>query len=54
VDLYSTTPLSPDLALNTAISFSTTTTGQAYAGENTMTYFSQVTLNPTPKYVAPR
>ena len=26
------TPLSPDLALNTAISFSTTTTWQAYAG----------------------
>jgi len=29
---YHTTPLSPDLALNTAISFSTTTTWQAYAG----------------------
>jgi K+-transporting ATPase ATPase A chain len=27
---YHTTPLSPDLALNTAISFSTTTTWQAY------------------------
>ncbi|MGD0509615.1 MAG: potassium-transporting ATPase subunit KdpA, partial [Terriglobales bacterium] len=27
---YQTTPLSPDLALNTAISFSTTTTWQAY------------------------
>jgi potassium-transporting ATPase potassium-binding subunit len=39
---YQTTPLSPDLALNTAISFSTTTTWQAYAGENTMTYFSQM------------
>jgi K+-transporting ATPase ATPase A chain len=39
---YHTTPLSPDLALNTAISFSTTTTWQAYAGENTMTYFSQM------------
>ena len=39
---YHTTPLSPDLALNTAISFSTTTTWQAYAGENTMSYFSQV------------
>jgi K+-transporting ATPase ATPase A chain len=38
---YHTTPLSPDLALNTAISFSTTTTWQAYAGENTMSYFSQ-------------
>jgi potassium-transporting ATPase potassium-binding subunit len=39
---YFTTPLSPDLALNTAISFSTTTTWQAYAGENTMSYFSQM------------
>ena len=40
--LNHTTPLTPDLALNTAISFSTTTTWQAYAGENTMTYFSQM------------
>jgi K+-transporting ATPase ATPase A chain len=39
---YQTTPLSPNLALNTAISFSTTTTWQAYAGENTMSYFSQM------------
>jgi len=39
---YHTTPLSRDLALNTAISFSTTTTWQAYAGENTMSYFSQM------------
>jgi K+-transporting ATPase ATPase A chain len=39
---YQTTQLSPDLALNTAISFSTTTTWQAYAGENTMSYFSQM------------
>ena len=39
---YQTTPLSPDLAQNTAISFSTTTTWQAYGGENTMSYFSQM------------
>ena len=39
---FHTTPLSPDLAMNTAISFSTTTTWQAYAGENTMGYFSQM------------
>jgi len=39
---YQTTPLSPDLAMNTAISFSTTTTWQAYAGESTMSYFSQM------------
>jgi K+-transporting ATPase ATPase A chain len=39
---YHTTALSPDLTLNTAISFSTTTTWQAYGGENTMSYFSQM------------
>ena len=39
---YLTTPMTPDLAMNTAISFSTTTTWQAYAGETTMGYFSQV------------
>lgn len=39
---YQTTPLSPDLSFNTAISFSTTTTWQVYAGENTMSYFSQM------------
>jgi K+-transporting ATPase ATPase A chain len=37
-----TTPLTPDLAFNTALSFSTTTTWQAYGGETTMTYFSQI------------
>ena len=39
---YQTTPLSPDLSFNTAISFSTTTTWQAYGGESTMSYFSQM------------
>jgi potassium-transporting ATPase potassium-binding subunit len=39
---YHTTPMTADLALNTAISFATTTTWQAYAGENTMSYFSQM------------
>jgi K+-transporting ATPase ATPase A chain len=39
---YHTTPMSSDLAMNTAISFSTTTTWQAYGGENTMSYFSQM------------
>jgi K+-transporting ATPase ATPase A chain len=37
-----TTPMTPDLAFNTAVSFSTTTTWQAYAGETTMSPFSQV------------
>ena len=31
-----TTSLTPDLAINTAISFATTTTWQAYGGETTM------------------
>ena len=39
---YLTTPLTPDLAMNTAISFSTTTTWQAYGGETTMSYWSQI------------
>ena len=39
---YHVTPLSPDLAINTAISFSTTTTWQAYSGETAMSYFSQM------------
>ncbi|MCC6627220.1 MAG: potassium-transporting ATPase subunit KdpA [Chloroflexi bacterium] len=37
-----TTPLTPDLAMNTAISFATTTTWQAYGGETTMSYLSQM------------
>ena len=39
---YQTTPLNPDLSMNTATSFSTTTTWQAYGGETTMSYFSQM------------
>jgi K+-transporting ATPase ATPase A chain len=39
---YLTTPMTPDLAFNTAVSFSTTTTWQAYAGETTMSYLSQM------------
>jgi potassium-transporting ATPase potassium-binding subunit len=38
---YLTTPVTQDLSLNTAISFSTTTTWQAYGGETTLSYFSQ-------------
>jgi len=36
------TPMTPDLAFNTAISFSTNTNWQAYSGESTMSYFSQM------------
>lgn len=39
-----TTPMTPDLAANTAVSFVTTTTWQAYGGENTLSYFSQMLL----------
>ena len=41
-DHYLTTPLTLDLAANTAISFSTTTTWQAYGGETTLRYFTQL------------
>jgi K+-transporting ATPase ATPase A chain len=41
-DRYLTTPMTLDLAINTAISFSTTTTWQAYGGENTLRYLTQV------------
>jgi potassium-transporting ATPase potassium-binding subunit len=39
---YMTTPMTPDLALNTALSFVTTTTWQAYGGETTLSYTSQM------------
>ncbi len=39
-----TTPMTADLTANTAVSFVTTTTWQAYAGETTMSYFSQLLL----------
>ena len=41
-DAYLTTPMTVDLAANTAVSFTTTTTWQAYAGESTLRYFAQV------------
>jgi len=40
-DRYLTTPMTVDLAANTAISFATTTTWQAYAGESTLRYLVQ-------------
>ena len=36
------TPMTTHLAANTAVSFATTTTWQAYAGETTMSYLSQM------------
>jgi K+-transporting ATPase ATPase A chain len=41
-DRYLTTPMTPDLAANTALSFATTTTWQAYGGEATLRYLTQV------------
>jgi len=35
-------PLSPDLAFNTAVSFTTNTNWQSYGGEGTMSYLSQM------------
>jgi K+-transporting ATPase ATPase A chain len=40
-DRFLSTPMTADLAANTALSFSTTTTWQAYGGETTMRYLSQ-------------
>jgi K+-transporting ATPase ATPase A chain len=41
-DRYLTTPMTADLGANTALSFSTTTTWQAYGGESTVRYLIQV------------
>jgi K+-transporting ATPase ATPase A chain len=41
-DRYLTTAMTPDLAANTAVSFATTTTWQAYAGESTLRYLTQL------------
>src|SRR5205809_6411122 len=35
-------PVAPDLAFNTAVSFSTNTNWQAYSGESTMSYLTQM------------
>jgi K+-transporting ATPase ATPase A chain len=41
-DGFLTTEMTPDLAGNTAVSFTTTTTWQAYGGETTLKYLTQV------------
>ena len=40
--LSNKTAMTPDLAFNTAASFTTNTNWQSYGGENTMSYFSQM------------
>ncbi len=49
---YRPGPVAPDLAMNTAISFATTTTWQAYGGETTMSYLSQVVGLTTQNFLA--
>jgi len=46
------TPLTPDLSFNTALSFSTTTTWQAYAGETTMGYWTQLLGRAAQNFIA--
>lgn len=47
-----TTPMTVDLAVNTAISFATTTTWQAYGGETTLSYFSQIVALASQSFLA--
>jgi K+-transporting ATPase ATPase A chain len=49
---YRPGPVAPDLAMNTAISFATTTTWQAYGGETTLSYLSQVVGLTTQNFLA--
>jgi K+-transporting ATPase ATPase A chain len=49
---YLSTPMSFDLAANTAVSFSTTTTWQAYGGESTLRYLTQVLGLATQNFLA--
>ncbi len=51
-DHFLTTPMSVDLAANTAISFSTTTTWQAYGGETTLRYWTQMAGLVTQNFLA--
>jgi K+-transporting ATPase ATPase A chain len=49
---YLPTPMTPDLALNTSVSFATTTTWQAYGGESTLRYLTQVLGLTTQNFLA--
>ena len=46
------TPLTPDLAFNTAVSFVTNTNWQAYSGEATLSYFVQMAALTTQNFVS--
>jgi len=43
----------PDLAFNTAVSFSTNTNWQSYGGESTMSYFSQMVSLVVHNFISP-
>lgn len=47
------TPMTPDLAFNTAGSFLTNTNWQAYSGENTLSYFVQMAALTVQNFVSP-
>jgi potassium-transporting ATPase potassium-binding subunit len=51
-DSYLTTPMTVDLAANTAVSFATTTTWQAYGGESTLRYLAQLVGLVTQNFLA--
>jgi K+-transporting ATPase ATPase A chain len=51
-DKTSLTPMSPDLAFNTAISFVTNTNWQSYGGETTLSYFNQMVGIQFPMFVS--
>src|SRR5690606_7695618 len=46
------TPITPDLAFNTAVSFVTNTNWQNYGGETTMSYFTQMTAMTVQNFVS--
>jgi len=47
------TAVRPDLAFNTAVSFSTNTNWQSYSGEATMSYFSQMVALVSHNFISP-
>src|SRR5271157_1855050 len=47
------TPVTPDLAFNTATSFLTNTNWQAYSGESTFSYFVQMAALAVQNFVSP-
>ena len=48
------TAVAPDLAFNTAISFASNTSWQAYGGESTLSYFTQMTAITVQCFLSPR